>query len=146
MNKLNNYPGWNGLIHGSYNFIVCRLKNIENTNRYCWLALYDVEKRINQLCGNVQPWLMTRYKITSPFLFRNNSKYVILKFSSNEIPNDYYEKPEVELSDKEEVFFETLDDTITYLNNNEIGLDWFTPPHTKGFPLNHTTWGEYSDK
>jgi len=40
-----------------------------------------------------------------------------------------------------ELFFKNLDDTIAYLNKNGIGLDWFTPPHTKGFPLNHTTWG-----
>lgn len=148
MNKLNIYPVWNGLIYGSYNFIVCRLKKIENSNRYYWIAVYDIWKRRTQLFESTQPWVIERNRILSPFLFRNNSKYVILQFSANsiEIPESYYyEEPAVELSDKEELFFEDIDALITYLKKNEIGLDWFTPPNTKGFPLNHTTWGEYSD-
>ncbi|TAE66988.1 MAG: hypothetical protein EAZ85_15490 [Bacteroidetes bacterium] len=144
MNRIDNYPVWNGLIYGSYSFIVCRLKKIENSNRYFWIALYNIEKRINHLCKNAEPWMVLNYKNSSPFLFRNNAKYVILQFSSNEIKEDYYQEPEVDILDKEELFFENFNDTVTYLNNNKIELNWFTPPHTKEFPLNHTTWNEYS--
>jgi len=134
---------WNGLINWNYSFIVCRLPKPNHSKTHYWIAIYAIEKRINELSKDAQPWEVATNKIFHPFLFRNKGKYALLQFTANEVKEDYIEEPSIVLSNKKELFFESLDEMIVYLNKNEIELDGFMPPHTISFPLNHTTWGEY---
>ncbi len=144
MNKYINSV-WNGLINWGYGFIVCKLDRIPDTNRYHWLAVYDVKKRVNQLIGYDKPHNFEFYKVHSPFLCRDLGDFVIIWFSSDEIEEDYVQEPWPEISDKKELFFDSLEETIAYLRENEYDLEKFMPPHRLEFPLNHVGWEEQED-